>query len=413
MSESQFGTPHLIANLDRADSGQELERVPFTSGTKPYDENWLQSFVMDHPRVLPVAEIEPVFDRIVPVCRELPTPAGFVDNLFVTPRGGLVLCECKLWRNPKARREVVGQILDYAKDLSTWTYEDLIGAVAKAQLAGTAEEESGDPLFDRVVSSQEVDEATFIDNVSRNLRLGRFLLLILGDGIREGVESLATYVQKHSGLHFTLALVELGLFRMPEGTGYLVQPRVIARTINIERGTVRVVDGEAVIEPPSEQILSSKSGGKHRTISQEELYESLQKVDPSLTRMLDEFLEQTRDLGVTVEFGRTMILRWNPDGVHKFNLGNIYPDGHVRTDPINWCPAGLGRVDLAHDHLRDLASLVDGAFVKELDKPNSWYVRMADRDSIPLKPLLKRRDEWLRAIQRYLGELRVVLESVE
>jgi len=131
--------------------------------------------------------------------------------------------------------------------------------------------------------------------------------------------------------------------------------------------------------------------------------------------MLDEFLEKALELGVTVavEFGRTMILRWNPDGVHKFNLGNIYPDGHVRTDPINWVPDGLGRIDLAHDHLNDLASLVDGAFVKELEKPTSWYVRTADRDSVPLKPLLERSDGWLQAIQKYLSELRAVLGSME
>jgi hypothetical protein len=417
MNESQFGTPHLIADLSKSDSGKKLQRIPFTSNSQAperYDEDWLQSFVMDHPQILPVAEIEPVFDRIIPVCRELPTPAGFVDNLFVTPNGGLVLCECKLWRNPQARREVVGQILDYAKDLSAWSYEDLIHAIAGAQQAAAPDGASGDPLFSRAASSHEIDEATFIDNVSRNLRLGRFLLLILGDGIREGVENIAAYLQSHSGLHFTLALVELGLFRMPDTGGYLVQPRVIARSINIERGTVRVVDGKAVIEPPSEQSLRSKSGGKRRTISQEELYEGLvRNVDPALPKMLDDFLERASEFGVTVEFGRTMILRWNPDGLHKFNLGNIYPDGHVRTDPINWMPDTLGRIDLAQEHLRDLASLVDGAFVKELEKQPSWYVRTAERDSIPVKPMLERRSQWLQAIQRYLEQLRAVLEAVE
>ncbi len=417
MNESQFGRPHLIADLSKSDSGQELQRIPFASNSQTlerYDEGWLQSFVMDHPRILPVAEIEPVFDPIIPVCRELPTPAGSVDNLFVTPNGGLVLCECKLWRNPQARREVVGQILDYAKDLSAWTYEDLIHAIARAQPSGAPDDASGDPLFSRAASSHEIDEATFIDNVSRNLRLGRFLLLILGDGIREGVENLAVYLQSHSGLHFTLALVELGLFRLPDTGGYLVQPRVIARTINIERGTVRVVDGAAVIEPPSKQSLRSRSGGKRRTISQAELYEGLARnVDPTLPEMLDDFLERASEFGVTVDFGQTMILRWNPDGLHRFNLGNIFPDGHVRTDPINWVPNSLGHVDLAHEHLCDLAGLVDGAFVKELDNQTSWYARTSDQDSIPLKPMLERRSQWLQAIQRYLDQLRAVLEALE
>jgi hypothetical protein len=36
-----------------------------------------------------------------------------VDILGVTPDGRLVIVECKLWRNPEARREVIAQVLEY------------------------------------------------------------------------------------------------------------------------------------------------------------------------------------------------------------------------------------------------------------------------------------------------------------
>lgn len=55
-----------------------------------------------------------------PNLSRLPTPSGYVDNLLATPDGDLVLVGCKLWRNPEALREVVGQTLDYAKELSAW-----------------------------------------------------------------------------------------------------------------------------------------------------------------------------------------------------------------------------------------------------------------------------------------------------
>jgi hypothetical protein len=48
------------------------------------------------------------------------TPAGPLDALFINRHGALGLVKCKLWRNPQARREVVGQILDYAKELARW-----------------------------------------------------------------------------------------------------------------------------------------------------------------------------------------------------------------------------------------------------------------------------------------------------
>ena len=43
-----------------------------------------------------------------------------------------------------------------------------------------------------------------MDNVTRHLSRGEFLLLIVGDGIREGAEKIVDFVQRHSGLRFSL-----------------------------------------------------------------------------------------------------------------------------------------------------------------------------------------------------------------
>src|SRR6516225_9199801 len=42
------------------------------------------------------------------------------------------LVECKLWKNPEARRQVVAQTLDYVSALSRWSYADLQAKVAAA-----------------------------------------------------------------------------------------------------------------------------------------------------------------------------------------------------------------------------------------------------------------------------------------
>ena len=107
------------------------------------------------------------------MCRELTTPAGYVDALYAAPRGRLVLAEFKLWRNPQARREVIGQILDYAKELASWGYEDLQREISKTQ------RKPGNVFYDLVrAGGAEVDEAEFADNVARCLRRGEFLLLM-------------------------------------------------------------------------------------------------------------------------------------------------------------------------------------------------------------------------------------------
>ena len=62
---------------------------------------------------------------------------------------------------------------------------------------------------------EDVEEAAFVDSVNRNLENGRFLLLVVGDGIRESVEAMTEFLTGTPRLHFTLALVELEIYEMP------------------------------------------------------------------------------------------------------------------------------------------------------------------------------------------------------
>jgi len=66
---------------------------------------------------------------VLPVAWELQTTCGSIDLLFVNSEGMITIVETKLWRNPEARRKVVTQIIDYAKDLAKWSYSDLMKAV--------------------------------------------------------------------------------------------------------------------------------------------------------------------------------------------------------------------------------------------------------------------------------------------
>jgi hypothetical protein len=225
-----------------------LKPVAQEGGGDAVSEAYIQALVHEHPACLPIAEIDPMFSGPVPICTELSTPAGPIDNFMITPSGLPVLVECKLWRNPEARREVVSQILDYPKELSRWSSSDVQREVSNRL------KRAGNPLLDEVRKvNAEVDEQQFNDALTANLRRGRFLLLIVGDGIREGVEAIAEYLQLHAGLHFSLGLIELPIYDMPNGDR-LVAPRVLARTALITRNVVAVPDGyalEEVEEPTS------------------------------------------------------------------------------------------------------------------------------------------------------------------
>ncbi|MDQ0509979.1 hypothetical protein [Ancylobacter amanitiformis] len=235
----QHASPVLIR-----DNLPALSLAPVTlgSGDGAISEVDIQKLVHEHPSMLPIAEVDPAFKGPVAICRELRTPAGSIDNFLITPSGLPVIVECKLWRNPEGRREVVGQILDYAKELSRWTQSDIQREV-NIRLGTT-----GNALLAKVRAvAPEVDEIAFNDALTVNLRRGRFLLLIVGDGIREGVEAIAEYLQRHAGLHFSLGLVELPFYALPDGSR-LVAPRVLARTVNVVRHVVALPEGMAITD---------------------------------------------------------------------------------------------------------------------------------------------------------------------
>lgn len=245
-----------------AREGEELIRVPLGASVEEggVSEESLQNLLFHFPRALPTEAIDRAYADAVPVCTELWTDAGYLDALYVNRLGRLTLAEFKLWRNPEARREVIGQILDYAKELASWGYEDLQRRVSLAH------GRKGNVLYDLVRERHpEVDEAEFVDNVTRHLKRGEFLMLIVGDGIREGVENIVDFVQRHSGLHFNLALVEAALWRGDGNRRLIVQPRVLARTEIVKRA---VVEGGAYVDAEPEgrgaDTLSNWKAENHR-----------------------------------------------------------------------------------------------------------------------------------------------------
>lgn len=409
MSDSQYGQPLIVGNFNDA-SVHALQRVHFSKqGESSFDEVWLQKLISRHPNLLPIDQIEPAFKPLVSICMELPLPyGGYVDNLYATPSGGLVLVEAKLYRNPEARREVIGQILEYAKDLSSMSYEQLEAAIKKSQ---APDGNSGHPtlgLFDAVRSEDgesAMSEDSFVDAVTRNLQRGCFLLLVVGDGIRTSMETIVDFLQQHAGIHFTLGLVELAVFKLPvESDGYLVQPRVLARTQNIVRGIVNIVNGVLSVVPPSDlNPASSLITAAKTTLTSELFYEKLAKSFPNIGPSLKSFMTRLESVRVTAEFGKdSLILRGRTGEDRTWNLGTITTSGRVWTDFLNMQANSVNLIELSHAYIGRLADLIPGASVKSpSDKLTSRYV-VKNGSAVTIDELLAREDGWIKAISEFL-----------
>ena len=258
----------------------------FLAGDLGYNELWLQELIAAYPGVLPVSEIEPAFERLVSAGREIACGHGYIDNLFLTGGGDIVLVETKLHANSQARREVVAQTLDYVAALSTMTFEKFEAAVCAAQHASVRPASlhaliKGEP--------EALDECAFADAVSANLSRGRMLALVVGDGIRREAETLAGVLQSHAGSYFTFALVELAIYRAGDGDLFVV-PSTLAKTMMIERAVVRLSPATApiIIEalPPKPASASSVPRG----ISEEQFDELMDQRQSGLASAIKEFL---------------------------------------------------------------------------------------------------------------------------
>lgn len=233
-------SPVLVASM--TDAGRKLARVTSAPGDAR-DERWLQELLFHHPELLPIDEFDESFAPVVPIGREVPTHRGPLDNLYISPTGGLTIVETKLWKNPEKHRTVVAQIIDYAKEIATWNYDDLCDAVlassrGREQVDRPSLEEKVKPALD-AGSIRLVD---FQDSVVTNLAEGSFLLLIVGDQIAANSTLLSDAIQSGPGLGFQLGLVEMRMYPLADGQDWplVVVPDVVGRTVEKVRGVVRV-----------------------------------------------------------------------------------------------------------------------------------------------------------------------------
>ena len=199
---------------------RRLERSRFSS------EDELQSLLANHTQLLGGAQMDPGL-RFLLVRREAGVPDSTtgggrwsIDHLMVDQHAVPTIVEVKRSSDTRLRREVIGQLLEYAANATAyWRPGEL------AQLAAATH---GDLLDARM--NELMDDAVpedFWSRVDANLADGRVRLLLVADVIPGETRRIIEFMNDHMPL-LDVAAVEVAHYASDDKAAYV--PRVFGQT---------------------------------------------------------------------------------------------------------------------------------------------------------------------------------------
>lgn len=206
---------------------------------QPYEkEDRLQALLEDYPSLLAGDQIRPSSPRRwLLVKREAPVPGEeggggrwSLDHLFLDQDGIPTLVEVKRSSDTRIRREVVGQMLDYAANaVAYWPVESL-----RAHFEQTCAERqvAPDETMSEFLGAPDKDAEAFWGLVKTNLQAGRVRMLFVADMIPVELRRIVEFLNMQMDPAEVLA-VEVRQY-VGEGLKTLVS-RVIGQTAEAER----------------------------------------------------------------------------------------------------------------------------------------------------------------------------------
>ena len=193
----------------------------------------LQELVADHPELLSGEQMNPDKPRrFILIDREqgIADIVGggnrwSLDHLMIDQDAIPTLVEAKRRANLESRREIVGQMLDYAAHATqTWNVDDIRKTFEDRV---TAKGENPSDILRESLQLSEPDLDSFWQDVETNLRAAKLRLLFVTDSIRDELTRIVEFLNEQMPGIEVLA-VEIKQFK--GDTGSTLVPRVIGRT---------------------------------------------------------------------------------------------------------------------------------------------------------------------------------------
>jgi hypothetical protein len=200
---------------------------------RPYaSESVLQDHLAAHPELLSAEAPEDERRRWLLVKREMGVADAedapdrwSLDHLFVDQDAVPTFVEVKRRTDTRARRQVVGQMLDYAANASTYWDAGTLRASFESRF--TDADSAADELASFTEGEMDADE--FWEAVAGNLKDRRLRLVFVGDRIPRELRSIVEFLNEQLQLTEVIA-VEVTQYADPDGKRVNIVPRIIGET---------------------------------------------------------------------------------------------------------------------------------------------------------------------------------------
>ena len=197
--------------LVRKKKGGEWEKV---TERKFENEAALQTILYHSPEIIPFGELGILKPRLFVKEAGLPG-SGNTDLIGVDEKGGITIIECKLAVNREIRRQVIGQVLEYAAYLWQMDYDQFDDVCYKAEkwtdkhLMDIIREQIGDTV-------EGWSEKDFIDNITSTLDKGDFPLIIAVDALNDELKRIIEFLNSRGEGAPKIHAVEISQFETSE-----------------------------------------------------------------------------------------------------------------------------------------------------------------------------------------------------
>lgn len=171
------------------------------------NEAQLQNELYNNPGLLPVIDIDSNRKPIDVFIKEFGLPgSGNSDIIGVDRDGRIYLIETKLATNSEAKREVIGQMFEYAAflwQLGFETFDQKILKITGKNLVA---------LIETKIKNKDWSAEEFLGKVTDNLEKGIFSLIIAVDQINDSLKRIVDYMNLSSSFHFDIFILEMAYF---------------------------------------------------------------------------------------------------------------------------------------------------------------------------------------------------------